>query len=64
MNNVALVEVWKQTEPGPRRSMIDGLMPEGALTILFGDGGLGKSYLALYIATCVAPGNSYRWATS
>ena len=56
MNNVALVEVWKQTEPGPRRSMIDGLMPEGALTILFGDGGLGKSYLALYIATCVAQG--------
>ena len=51
-----LVEVWKLPEPEPRRSIIEGLMPEGALTILFGDGGLGKSYLALYIATCVALG--------
>src|ERR1700689_4535206 len=39
-----LVEVWKLPEPEPRRSIIEGLMPEGALTILFGDGGLGKSY--------------------
>lgn len=51
-----LIKVWNRLEPEPRRSIIEGLMPEGALTILFGDGGLGKSYLALYIATCVALG--------
>jgi len=54
-----LVEVWKQPEPDPRQSIVAGLMPEGALTILFGDGGLGKSYLALYLATCVALGISF-----
>jgi hypothetical protein len=57
-NEGQLIEVWNQPEPQPRRSIIEGLMPDGALTILFGDGGLGKSYLALYIATCVCLGTS------
>jgi hypothetical protein len=51
-----LVEVWKLPEPSPRRWIVEGLVPEGALTILFGDGGLGKSYLVLYVASCILLG--------
>lgn len=50
------VSVWKLPEPPPRRNVLEGLVPDGAVTILYGDGGLGKSYLALCIATCVCLG--------
>lgn len=51
-----VVRVWEQTEPSPRRYVVAGLVPEGAITALYGDGGNGKSYTALYIASCVALG--------
>jgi len=46
-------------EPGPRRDVVDGLLPEGYPTVLFGDGGMGKSYLALGISTCITLGRSF-----
>ena len=51
-----LVKVWKLPEPPPRSNVLEGLVPDGAVTILYGDGGVGKSYLALWIATCVCLG--------
>jgi len=47
------------TEPTPRIEIVERLMPEGYPTILYGDGGVGKSYLALGIATCVATGQPF-----
>jgi hypothetical protein len=51
-----LVAVWKEPEPKARPWRVQGLIPEGAPSILYGDGGLGKSYLGLYVGTCVAAG--------
>ena len=45
-------------EPGPRRFVIEDLIPEGDTSILYGDGGQGKSFLALYFGTCVATGTA------
>jgi DNA-binding transcriptional ArsR family regulator len=36
--------------------VVDGLVPAGAVTIVYGDSGQGKSFLALYVATCIALG--------
>src|SRR5215472_7045854 len=40
-------------KPGPRRFVVADLIPEGFMTSLYGDGGTGKSYLAMYAAFCV-----------
>jgi hypothetical protein len=52
------IAVCKMPEPHARRFVVPGLLPEGALSILFGDGGLGKSYIALHFAICAARGLS------
>ena len=44
------------TEPPPLPYVVDGVIPEGYVSILFGPGGTGKSMLALHIAICVAIG--------
>gem|GEM_PF-1149020 len=36
--------------------LVQGLIPQGYVTNLYGDSGQGKSYLALYLAVCVAAG--------
>jgi len=41
---------WDHPEPAPRKWVLPNWIPEGMITVLFGDGGLGKSYIALYIA--------------
>lgn len=53
---LTIVEVWRQPEPSPRQYIVEGLIPAGRITSLFADGGTGKSYLALYVAVCVALG--------
>src|SRR5262245_20055935 len=35
------------TPPSPGQWLVQGLVPQNQLTVLFGDGGTGKSYLAL-----------------
>src|SRR4051812_4969045 len=45
-----IVKVWEATEPAPRRFVVEGLIPDGAVTTLYGDGGMGKSYIAQYLA--------------
>lgn len=46
-------------EPGPVRWVVHGLVLDSQFNLLFGDGGLGKSYLALYLANCVASGEPF-----
>lgn len=51
-----VVKVCEQQEPPPRQFVIEGLVPDRAVTSLYGDGGQGKSYLALRICFHVALG--------
>lgn len=51
-----VVKVWEIPEPPARPHVLEGLVPDGAVTTLYGDGGVGKSYLALWIASCVCAG--------
>lgn len=52
--------LWDFSEPPPPQPwVIDGLVPEGHITLLVADGGLGKSYLAAYAMTCVALGKAF-----
>jgi hypothetical protein len=53
------VKVWELPEPGPRNWILSELLPEGAITILYGAGGQGKSYLALSIATAICLGEPF-----
>jgi len=39
--------------------LIDGLLPQGSLSMLFGDPGCGKSFVAIDIAMCIATGSSF-----
>ena len=44
---------------GPIQFLVDDLLPEGSLAMLFGDPGCGKSFIAIDIAMCVATGTSF-----
>lgn len=46
-------------EPGPRVDLVEGIIPQNHLSILYGDGGQGKSYLALALGTAVTTGQSF-----
>lgn len=41
-------------EPGTRVDVVEGLLPEGYPTLIYGEGGLAKSLMALLVSTCVA----------
>ena len=40
--------------PGPREYVVEGIMPKGHTTSLFGDGGSAKSILALSAGTAIS----------
>ncbi|WP_373054596.1 AAA family ATPase [Thioalkalivibrio sp.] len=46
-------------EPDPPRMVIDDWLPVGYATLLAGHGGAGKSYIALYLAVCIALGERF-----
>lgn len=52
------VRLWEREEPEPMEWLIEGLVPKGFVTILYGNSGLGKSYLCKWIATCIAMGGA------
>ena len=43
----------------PIQFLIDGLLPQGSLSMLFGNPGCGKSFVAIDIAMCIATGSSF-----
>lgn len=47
---------WAHIEPPEREWFIEGLIPAGTVTLLSGDGGVGKSLLGLQIAVAAAAG--------
>jgi KaiC/GvpD/RAD55 family RecA-like ATPase len=48
------LERLKGEAPPPRDWVLEGLIPEGEITLFTGPGGAGKSLLAQQLATCVA----------
>lgn len=47
-------------KPVPERKwLVDGLIPSGSVTMINGDGGLGKSLLSLQLMTCCAAGKHW-----
>lgn len=48
-------------DPGPRRYLLDGLIPEGYPTLLYGDGGTAKSMLALSFGLAMAQEADKKW---
>lgn len=54
-----VLRAWEADEPPPRRFAVAGLVPDGAVTLLYGDGGQGKSYIALALATVACLGQPF-----
>ena len=57
--SLQVLEVADLAEPGPLLFRIEGLAPEGYPANLYGDGGQGKSYLAVGASTAVATGQPF-----
>lgn len=47
---------WVGVEPKPRRWLVDGVIPDGEVSLLTGEGGVGKTLSAQQLGTCVARG--------
>ena len=54
------VSTWGHTQPQPRQWLIDERLPAGRVALLTGEGGAGKSRLALQLAAGVASGGDQR----
>lgn len=54
-----VVPLYDFEKPDPLEWLVAGLVPEDHLTMLIGDGGTGKSFLALHMAMCVATGRPF-----
>ena len=50
---------WQGRPIPPRRWLVEGIVPHGAVTMLNGDGGVGKSLLTMQLATCCAIGRDF-----
>lgn len=50
---------WSGQEARPREWVVDGWVPKDEVTLLYGDGGVGKSLLAMQFATCAATGRPW-----
>lgn len=50
---------WPESEPPVRQWIVDGIIPAGTVTLLQGDGGLGKSLLALMLMFSTAIGSQW-----
>lgn len=54
-----LLTVEELEKRPPARWMIDGILPENGLAVLYGASGAGKTFLALDLALCVASGTPW-----
>lgn len=60
MNNLLpIVHLHELDEPEPMTFIVEDMLPENYLSVIFGDGGNGKSLLSLTLACCVATGMSF-----
>lgn len=59
VNGKKPVRMWGFKKPPPLRWLVHRFIPEGFVTVLAADGGTGKSYLALYLAACLALGRPF-----
>lgn len=50
---------WEGVEAQPRKWEVEGWIPHGEVTLLYGDGGIGKTLLAQQYASCAAAGRSW-----
>lgn len=53
------IEVGQLTQREAPRYRVDGICPEGQITVLFGDGGTGKSFIAARMALAAQTGLSF-----
>lgn len=54
-----VVRVWEGPEPAARRFVVGSIVPEGATTIMYGDGGTLKSYLMVFLAIRALTGSTF-----
>lgn len=47
---------WQGVTPPPRRFLVDGMIPDGEVSLLTGEGGVGKTLSAQQLGTAVAAG--------
>ena len=59
LGTLRVLEVADLTEPGPRLWRVRNLVPESYPTSVYGDGGQGKSLIALAVGTVVTTGRSF-----
>lgn len=50
---------WSEVEPPPREWLVEGLIPAGCVTLISGDGGLGKGTLMLQLGLAAATGGDW-----
>lgn len=53
--------LWVESEPDDRFFLVPGLIPGGCVTSLYGDGGSGKTLLALSLMVSMASRSSAKW---
>lgn len=54
-----IIRLCDVAEPEPMTFIVEDFVPENYPTLVFGDGGQGKSYIMLYLATAVAIGKAF-----
>lgn len=52
---------WADREPDERYFLVPGLIPGGCVTSLYGDGGSGKTLIALWLMVCMASKQTSPW---
>lgn len=53
--------LWTESEPDERFFLVPGLIPGGCVTSLYGDGGSGKTLVALWLMVCMASRSTTKW---
>jgi len=58
-NELSPVYIGQLEKPKPKLFLVDDYMPEGYVTLLYGEGAQGKSYLAISLAICISLGEPF-----
>ena len=54
-----IIEAASLPNPGPPQWVVADLIPDREITSLYGDGGVGKSFIGMNLAQCVVKGQSF-----